>query len=794
MADNNTKPLLHPLLIAPSDPDDISPLKPEFNKRNKIHNFKSVSRKNLDKYYDKGWEWDRKLKKTIRIKQEKDIDEQLENEVWCFFYKMGYPEMNEGRHFKVRYDRRGKIVDEKQIDVYAKDDETVVFVECKASEKLTQRRLQNDLDAFANKKSYFANTVKKYYGPDFNPKILWLFVTKNIRWSRIDKERAEAENIQVITDREFRYFESIVDRLGPATKYQFLAEFLKGKKIPALQNTIVPAIRGKLGGKPVYCFVSTPKQLLKIAFINHRALDDPEGHPTYQRLIDKGRRKKIAVYIKNGGFFPTNFLINFSKKVRFEPQFKDTANDIHYGQLYLPDTYKSAWVIDGQHRLYGFSGLSDKFLKQNIMVLAFEELPRTEEANLFVTINAEQKPVPKSLLDDLEGDLKWGSERPTERIGSISSRLVKILNADLGEPLYNRVTAQGIRITDQTSLTVPEIKDGIKKAGLVGRSIMKHKVYEPGPLSEADDEGTLKRARIALNLYFSIIKDANPERWEKGKAGYLCTNPGIRGYLTLLSSLIAFIEEKNKIDAKKLDPVDLIGEVEDYLKPILFYLEAADDSEFEEMFKVKYGSGGPVQYYFNLVDLIYEENSEFSPEGYEDFIKSQSEEKISRADDILKDLQTIIPKYIFNKFRELHGEEDYLELGVPNVDMRTAAWNKQQKEHKSIRSPRMETYFQFIELKKIVEMKTNWHLFKDVFDIPIPEKKGLNKNTAWMDRINELRRVPGHGFNREYKLEDFTFLDWIYDKFKENVKLAKKKEAAEAKLEEAQHNLATGTV
>ena len=71
------------------------------------------------------------------------------------------------------------------------------------------------------------------------------------------------------------------------------------------------------------------------------------------------------MYIGNGGFFPTNFLINFSKNVRFEPQVKDRENDIRYGQLYLPDQYKSAWVVDGQHRLYGFSGLSDKFLRQN---------------------------------------------------------------------------------------------------------------------------------------------------------------------------------------------------------------------------------------------------------------------------------------------------------------------------------------------------------------------------------------------------------------------------------------------
>ncbi|MCK4829868.1 DGQHR domain-containing protein, partial [bacterium] len=698
MADNDEKQLLHPLLIAPSDPETPSPLIAEFRKRNKIYNFRSVSRKNLEKYYEEGWEYDRRLKKKTRIKQLKGFDEQLENEVWCFFYKMGYPEMNEGRQFIVRFERRGQIIDEQQIDVFAKDDETVVFIECKASEKLKQRRLQNDIEAFANKKKYFATSVRKHYGEDFKPKILWLFITKNIRWSRIDKDRAESEKIQIITDREFRYFNEIVKHLGPAAKYQFLAEFFKDQKIPELKNTIVPAIRGKLGGKHVYCFVTTPKQLLKIAFVNHRALDDPEGYPTYQRLVDKTRRKNIGAYLENGGFFPTNLLINFSKKVRFDPQVKDEENDIHYGQLYLPDRYKSAWIIDGQHRLYGYSDLDEKFLKQNIMVLAFEKLPRVEEANLFVTINHEQRSVPRNLLDDLEGDLKWGSDKPTERIGAIAARLIKILNGDLGEPFHNRVTAQGIRATDQMCLTVPEIKDGLKKSGLVGTATMKRKFYEPGPLCEANDESTLYRARITLNLYFSLIKDANQKRWEMGRQGFLCTNFGIRGYLKLLASLIEFIEKRKKIDAKGLDPVDLIGEIEEYLEPVIIYISGASDSEFKKLFKVKYGSGGAPQYYFKLVQLVNEEVPEFSPEGYDDYVQSQSEEKIKRADGIVKELQTIIPAYIFNKFKEIYPGEDYLEKGVSNVEMRTKAYKKQQSEDSSIRSPKLETYFEFIEL------------------------------------------------------------------------------------------------
>ena len=87
----------------------------------------------------------------------------------------------------------------------------------------------------------------------------------------------------------------------------------------------------------------------------------------------------------------------------------------------------------------------------------------------------------------------------------------------------------------------------------------------------------------------------------------------------------------------------------------------------------------------------------------------------------------------------------------------TKAYEKQQSDDPTIRRPKLEAYFEFIELKKIVEATKNWDFFKDVFNIPISGKKGSNKNTAWMDRINVLRRVPGHSYDREYKVEDFEF-------------------------------------
>jgi DNA sulfur modification protein DndB len=78
------------------------------------------------------------------------------------------------------------------------------------------------------------------------------------------------------------------------------------------------------------------------------------------------------------------------------------------------------------------------------MILAFEMLPKVEEANLFVTINHEQKSVPKHLLDDLEGELKWGSEIPSERIGAIAAQLINYLNTDAIPKVGRRQTVVGV--------------------------------------------------------------------------------------------------------------------------------------------------------------------------------------------------------------------------------------------------------------------------------------------------------------------------------------------------------------
>lgn len=330
---------------------ELSKLKREAAVRRKHYQVMSVANSAVQDYLDEGWEIDRELKVKTRIRKPWAHDQRLENCVWHFFYMLGYPEISSGRNFKVTIRRKGAEPFKKQIDVLAKDDETVIVTECKSSARIFRRSLQKDIEEFASLKGPISSAIKKHYGREFKPKIIWLFVTNNIAWSNTDKQRVAGANIKIVTEKELRYYLQIADHLRSAARFQFLAEFLSNQKIPEMENVRVPAVKGKLGGKTFYSFVSTPKQMLKIAFVNHRSLNDPAGAPAYQRLVSRTRLRQISRFIYDGGFFPTNILVNFSSKCRFEQLAKDDDTKVVFGHLYLPSRYRTAWIIDGQHRL-----------------------------------------------------------------------------------------------------------------------------------------------------------------------------------------------------------------------------------------------------------------------------------------------------------------------------------------------------------------------------------------------------------------------------------------------------------
>lgn len=749
---------------------DETKLVSEYRKRKKTHDEKSVHPVDVPEEEEKGWEVQRHGKRSTRVKRKKTHDKSLEDRVWCLFYLMGFQELN-GINFKIKFQRADGSVGGKQVDVYAEDGETALVIECKSRVKRGRRSLQKDLHETISLQDYFRTAINKRFADSgrAKPKIIWVYATNNVIWSKQDIERANDGNIEIMTENEIQYFQTFVKHIGPAGKYQLLGEFLKGKKVPGLNNIKLPAIRGKIGGKKFYSFVTTPRNLLKIAFINHQALNHPDGRPAYQRMISASRIKEIGEFIEKGGFFPTNILVNFSDAPQFDliSNKENTDPRIKFGWITLPSKYRSAWVIDGQHRLYGFSHLTDKFLDQSLFVLAFEKLAVEKEADLFITINHKQKSVPKGLLVSLLADIRMGDSDPSTALSALASAVVRELNTDKSSPLTRRFAIHGVPPEPSQNLTISESVNGLRRSGLIGKLV--GKTLAPGPLSDATDRKTVIRASKVLSAYFEEVRKANPERWEGGKDRFIATNPGIRAHLSTIAEVVTYLTHKKSLDFDLLNPEDFANQINDFCQPLFDFIKTAPDDVIKEQFSRRFGEGGVKEYIFYLMQTLTEAYPDFGSEDFQRWVKQSSSDKIDEVNHFLMKLAERLTDYVIDTLKQVHGthrlasdEPAYWEIGVDSERIRKNAFDKQQREAKERRKPK-EAYLDIVDLAAIVKQSNNWSHFEHVFKNPRPnERAGQIYYLGWIQTFNGLRNIAAHKNQlKTYTDEDLEFVEWL---------------------------------
>ena len=402
---------------------------------------KTVPMEQETTYLGEGWEVVRRNRRTVRFRKAKPEDQRLEDDVWTLLALMGFSEMSSGRQFRIPINNSNSGIPPKQIDVLAIDGDTALVVECKASEVLRRRSLQKDLSETRVLQDGIRSTIHSLF-PE-RPRICFVYATRNIRWSKQDQDRAREFHISILRDRQLDYYRRLISIIGPSARHQLQAELLEGSPVQGLRAT-VPALRGKFGDKTFYQFAIEPERLLKLAFISHRAKIDSSAIGTYQRLLKKKRLRDISEHInETGGVFPTNVVVNFrnSRGLRFDPSGPSADDPTILGTLHLPNRYKCAWVIDGQHRLYGFS-LSDWADRGRIPVLAFENLAPSEEIRMFVEINSKQVKVPRSLLVELEPEMRQSDDHPEQRLKTLHSQLAVDLSESDGSPIWGLVSSE----------------------------------------------------------------------------------------------------------------------------------------------------------------------------------------------------------------------------------------------------------------------------------------------------------------------------------------------------------------
>ncbi|WP_421802748.1 DGQHR domain-containing protein [Flagellimonas sp.] len=719
-------------------------------------------------YISKGWIIQRELKNSFRMKGPKPHDILFEDKVWSVFAQLGFTHLNRDRTFALPYDKKNSELS-KQIDVFAKDDESIIYVECKSSLNYGRGDFKKELESYQGIKRGLETSIKKMF-PNNKPRIKFILATENKTLGDKDAERLANLGGTHLDEEAIEYYLKMFGQIGIAARYQLLGSLFAGNTIPDLNNQI-PAIKGKMGNHIYYSFSIEPDKLLKIGYVLHRSKANRKMMPTYQRIIKKNRLKQIREFItEDSGFFPNSIIISLDAKssgLRFDPANTQVATAISkVGVLYLPKKYRSAYIIDGQHRLYGYAGT--KYSESNsIPVVAFVNLKREEQVDLFMQINENQKAVPKTLRETLNADLLWTSSNKKEQLKALCSRISIFLGEEKDSPFYNYVSLG----EDNRVLTPGSLSTALIKSNFFG-NVTKDKIEKLGLFYKGDLEEAFQKTYEFLRLAFEYLKSSLKEDWELLKDSFLFVNKGVYAVVLLLSDILDHLENSGIIDTNKHSSQELFSETQMYLDSLIVFVREMDE-DTRLKFKDMKGSTAPTRYWRRFQICVRANHPDFNPVGLKDYIRNQERALNIKTFEMIKDIEEHMREDFKKKLYERLGVEWAWKKGVP-IKIQDDAEDRMRKKNRT-RTKEEETEewdnLNLIHYREIA--RQNWQYVNEEnrrikffeVDYTMPSEENLNKEekTKWWVKLNDLRNVVSHVSSDQISEEDFDYVKRIHN-------------------------------
>lgn len=272
----------------------------------------------------------------------------------------------------------------------------------------------------------------------------------------------------------------------------------------------------QFGEIPTYSFSMKVKDVLKISYIARRGIDNEEG--SVQRILTRSRIQKIQEYVLNGGSFFSSFILNWNN------------NDYELGavrkRISIPIIKDSAQVLDGQHRLAGLQeayNSNPEIGNKEIIVTMCLLLTTKEAAEVFLNINTEQKPVPKTLVYDLFGEVNDDKEHAINRARDIANEL----NGNPESPLFEMIRFPGSKKrsgTIELSTFVLATKKHLEKEGKIRAVKLK----------------SLERQSSAMKNYFTAIRSAyeNSKIWNNKSLNPFLKAAGLGGAIDFFAEIL----------------------------------------------------------------------------------------------------------------------------------------------------------------------------------------------------------------------------------------------------------------
>ncbi|MDO4246158.1 MAG: DGQHR domain-containing protein [Deinococcus sp.] len=365
-----------------------------------------------------------------------------------------------------------------------------------------------------------------------------------------------------------------------------------------------------------------------------RAVIDTESERFYkmdgiQRRYSENRKRLIAKFVRSSeAVFPNTVILSVNNSEIVEGEVCEGSNwqvqdikDVNGNLtsrsiLTVSEDIRSAVVIDGQHRLYGFLEAleelrEEKLIHDPAVKRALEmELPCSiyfnlkpeQQAYVFATINFNQKPVDKSLAYELfnvstdDNPSTWSPDKLavflTRRLNAVSDETIERFNVshnmsfDAG-PLRGKIKIANQEYVDQSSeswaISTATVVNGIlsliSKNTAGDRSVM-YEEFGRGDRTALSDDRSPMRVSYLLGrddeIYYSVshfFSVVDKLLWQRiGDSTYFTKTVGIQALFTVLKRLIGeqsgrldlsmgyFIRRLNGLSRIREDRVQILGE------------------------------------------------------------------------------------------------------------------------------------------------------------------------------------------------------------------------------------------
>lgn len=742
---------------------------------------RSVSYSLVDDLVSQGWEVEKELKTKVKLMKKKLHSVEFEDDVWCQFHELGYRNLNYDENFVLPFGKDPK--EKKQIDVIALNDETLFLIECKSSEKPKNApSYKTEFESLRLRINGFKKALYQLYGRDI--KIKYMFATRNIRLSldSDDYKRLEDAGVYYYNDTSYKYINMLIKNYKGASLYQFLGLIFKNEKIN--NNKIeIPAIEGRMGKgkKKYYMFSIEPSLLLKMGFILHRTKANEEESPTYQRLLVPNRLKGITDFINDGGYFPNSLILNFSKnkKIKFNSSVRANSTSSRTGILELPNEYAIAYIIDGQHRLYGYAN-SDFKDSNTIPVVAMNDLSSVDQLEIFVNINENQKAVSPSLRLVLEEDLYWDDPLAIKRLKALRSSIIKSLSESEISPLSNKITIG----EDISSLSFQPFSEALNKSGLLpsarGNKYISHIETSLYDINNMDHDKEMKRSKqriiSLLNLCYGYVQDNYLNIFENEK--FIISNRGTYPFIMVIGSINTYLIEKKVLNKESNSEVRFEA-MKQYLEVLLDGIENLSKADKEKQLLLR-GAGVQNTWLRMFESIIHNTYKEFEPIELIRWKERQDKKLQTEAIKYKEEIEKHMKKTVLSNIKNIYGKNWELEISAIKskcVERAEAEKVKNYKEGIEIKDIEWTEMFNIVDYQKIItsywtktpdKNVSGFKMFSDVFSIDMGD--GFNSKadkTKWISVFNTHRNTLAHIGTKETGLskDEVGYLEKIHNHF-----------------------------